>query len=163
MKCLVKEERRRTRAEVMLQIHAAVGQTLNQAWLCFLITKVNGPHSQVRGSQCPEDEKDQSDNSAGEVNIKQPQGRGNGENSPFFVSNPPALYLGSLCLQWGRLEMWVTVLKAGDLRSTLQSADDLCNLADSKCHDCPDRQEPPTLPLGRRQDAAFMLVRWGHV
>lgn len=35
MKCLVKEERRRTRAKVMLQIYMAVGQTLNQAWYCF--------------------------------------------------------------------------------------------------------------------------------
>lgn len=156
----------------MLQIHAAVGQTLNQAWFCFLIMKVNGPHSQVRGSQCPEDEKDESDNSAGEVNIKQPQSRGNGENSPSFISDPSALYLGSLCLQWGRLEMWVTLkVTSGTVTvapreqglSTLQCLDDPRNLADSKCHDCPDGQGPPTLPLGGRQDAAFMLVHWGRV
>lgn len=86
----------------MLQIDVLVEQTLNQAWFCFPIMKVNGPHSQVRGSQCPEDEKNLSYNSAGEVNIKQFQARGNGENTTSFICNLPALYLDSLCPQWGK-------------------------------------------------------------
>lgn len=65
----------------------AVGQTLNQAWFCFPIMKVNGPHSQVRGSQCPEDEKDQSYNSAGEVNIKHFRPEGMEKTLPSSVTH----------------------------------------------------------------------------